>query len=470
MKGCCIMGLIKAFNGSAGGVLADQWKEYIYCDAMAEDMLVCKGKKRTSRRSSNKKGEENIISNGSVVAVNEGQCMIIVDQGKVTEICAEPGEFMYDTSTEPSIFYGGLGKGIADSFRTFGKRFGFGGDTGKDQRVYFFNTKEIVGNKYGTASPVPFRVVDRNIGLDIDIEIRCHGEYSYRITDPIRFYTNVCGNVADAYYRQSIDSQLKSELMTALQPAFAKISSMGIRYSSLPGHTMEIADALNEVLSQKWGELRGIRVYSFGVNSVTAPEEDERMIKELQRNAVYRDPSMAGATLVGAQAQAMQDAAKNQNAGAFMGFAGVGMAQGMGGMNAQNFYTMAAQQPSQQASASTDTWKCRCGVENTGKFCRECGSPKPASSASWRCVCGAENYGKFCLECGKAKPTDAKIGWNCACGAVNTGKFCAECGAPKPKDALNYKCDKCGWEPDDPTKPPRFCPECGDPFDEKDAI
>lgn len=464
------MGLIKAAIGAAGGILADQWKEYFYCDAIDADTLAVKGRKRVSGHSSNTKGTDNIISNGSVIAVADGQCMIIVDQGKVAELCAEPGEFVYDSSTEPSIFYGGLGKGILASFRAVGRRFTFGGDTGKDQRVYFFNTKEIVGNKYGTASPVPFRVVDHNIGLDIDIEIRCHGEYSYKIVDPILFYTNVCGNVTESYLRYSIDSQLKSELMTALQPAFAKISAMGIRYSALPGHTMEIADALNEVLSQKWGELRGIRVNSFGVNSVTAPEEDERMIKEMQRNAVYRDPRMAGATLVGAQAQAMQDAAKNTGAGgAFMGFAGMNMAAGAGGMNAQGFYGMAQQTPQNQP-VQQDGWTCSCGAQNSGKFCRECGRPKPAAGASWLCSCGAENYGKFCRECGKAKPDSVKVGWTCSCGAVNLGKFCAECGAKRPADALKYKCDKCGWEPKDPTKPPRFCPECGDLFDENDAV
>ncbi|MBQ7364696.1 MAG: SPFH domain-containing protein [Clostridia bacterium] len=461
------MGLIKAIAGATGGVLADQWKEYIYCDSLAADVLVAKGQKRTSRRSSNRKGEENIITNGSVIAVNEGQCMIIVDQGKVAELCAEPGEFVYDSSTEPSIFYGGLGKGILDSFKAIGRRFTFGGDTGKDQRVYFFNTKEIAGNKYGTASPIPFRVVDRNIGLDVDIEIRCHGEYSYKITDPILFYTNVCGNVQTAYMRQSIDSQLKSELMTALQPAFAKISSMGIRYSALPGHTMEIADALNEVLSKKWGELRGIRIYSFGVNSVTAPEEDEKMIKELQRNATYRDPRMAGATLVGAQAQAMQDAAKNPN-GAMMGFAGINMVQGVGGMNPQGFYAMGNTAPS--AQPDPNAWQCACGQSNTGKFCSGCGAKKPEVSASWTCSCGTENVGKFCQNCGAKKPEGTMLGWTCSCGTVNSGKFCQNCGAKKPSGALTYRCDKCGWEPNDPTKPPKFCPECGDLFDESDAI
>ena len=463
------MGLIKAFTGAVGGVTADQWREYFYCNSLGKDTLVAKGQKRVSGRSSNRKGDENIISNGSVIAVNEGQCMIIVDQGKVTELCAEAGEFLYDTSTEPSIFYGGLGRGILDSFKAIGKRFTFGGDTAKDQRVYFFNTKEIMGNKYGTPNPVPFRVVDRNVGLDVDIAIRCHGEYSYKITNPILFYTNVCGNVASVYDRSEIDGQLKSELMTALQPAFAKISDMGIRYSALPGHTAEMAAALNDVLSAKWSEMRGISIFSIGISSVTASEEDEKMIKELQRNAAYRNPTMAAATLVGAQAQAMQDAAKNTGgAGAFMGFAGMNMANAAGGMNARDLYAMGDKQQGQSAPASDpDAWKCACGTVNKGKFCLECGKPKPAPAGAWKCSCGAENSGKFCSQCGKAKPADT-AGWTCACGAVNKGKFCPECGKPKPKDAPLYRCDKCGWEPKDPTHPPKFCPECGDVFDDND--
>ncbi len=437
------MGLLKAGVGALGGVLADQWREYIYCESMESDILVVKGKKRTGKRSSNTKGDDNIISNGSIVAVNDGQCMIIVEQGKVAEICAEPGEFVYDNSTEPSIFYGGLGEGIKRTFSEIGKRFSFGGEPGKDQRVYFINTKEIIGNKYGTPSPVPFRVVDNNVGLDIDIAIRCHGEYSYKISNPILFYTNVCGNVDDEYTREKIDSQLKTELMTALQPAFAKISDMGIRYSALPGHTMELADALNNVLSSKWRDLRGIEVVSMGVSSVKASEEDEAMIKELQRNAAFRNPTMAAAHMVGAQAQAMQDAAKNEG-GAMTGFMGFGMAQNVGGTNAQTLFQMGQQQnaAAQPVAQQNDA----------------------ASSASWKCSCGAENTGKFCSECGAAKPENTV--WKCKCGAENTGKFCPNCGAAKPSGT--YKCSKCGWVPEDPSNPPKFCPECGDPFNDED--
>ena len=437
------MGLIKAALGAAGGVLSDQWKEYFYCDALPADVIAVKGRKRSTGRGSNN-GSDNIISNGSVIAIADGQCMIIVDQGKVVDICAEPGEYTYDLSTEPSVFYGDLSQTIPEVLKNIGKRFTFGGEAPKDQRVYFFNTKELMGNKYGTPSPVPFRVVDNNIGLDVDISIRCFGEYSYRVTNPILFYTNVCGNVDRAYTRDQIDSQLKSELLTALQPAFAKISEMGIRYSALPGHTAEMADALNEVLSKKWAELRGVEIVSFGVSSVKASDEDEQMIKDLQKSAVMRNPNMAAATLVGAQADAMRAAASNTG-GAAMAFMGMNMAQNAGGMNAQQLYTMGAQQQAAAAAQApaAQGWTCSCGhTGNTGKFCAECGSPKPADEA----------------------------GWTCACGAVNKGKFCSECGSPKPANAPLYKCDKCGWEPEDPANPPKFCPQCGDPFNEADIV
>ena len=437
------MGLIKAALGSVGSVLADQWKEYFYCDSMAANVLVTKGKKRTSSRNSNTKGSDNIISNGSVVAVNEGQCMMIVEQGKIAEFAAEAGEYTWNSSSEPTIFQGGL-EGLEGSWETLKRRFAFGGDTAKDQRVYFFNLKELVGNKYGTPAPIPFRVVDNNIGLDMDVSIRCNGEYSYKIADPMLFYKNVCGNVSQDYTRDQLDSQLKSEFLTALQPAFARISALGIRYSALPGHTMELAQAMNEVLSGKWGATRGLAIVAVGVNSVTASAEDEATIKELQKSAVFRNTNMAAAHMVQAQAEAMKTAAGNKN-GAMMGFMGMNMAQSAGGFNAASLFQMGQQQPAASAPAAPAA---------------------PAAGANtWKCSCGAVNTGKFCMECGASKPAD---GWVCSCGAVNKGKFCSECGAKKPASEPLYRCDKCGWEPEDPKHPPKFCPECGDKFDDED--
>lgn len=426
------MGLIKAALGSVSGVLSDQWREYFYCDSMDSSVLVRKGSKRIGSKSSNTKGSDNVISNGAVIAVNEGQCMMIVEQGQIVEFAAEAGEFTWNSSTESSIFYGGLGDGLIGSWENLKRRFTFGADTAKDQRVYFFNIKEILGNKYGTPAPIPFRVVDANIGLDMDVSIRCNGEYSYRISDPMLFYKNVCGNIAQDYTRSQLDSQLKSEFLTALQPAFGQISALGIRYSALPGHTMEIAQAMNDVLSSKWSGLRGISVVSVGVNSVTASTEDEATIKELQKSAVFRNTNMAAAHMVQAQAEAMKTAAANKN-GAMMGFMGMNMAQNAGGFNVNALFQTGQQ--AVPAAVPANSWKCKCGAVNTGKFCTECGSAQ---------------------------------GWVCSCGSISKGKFCPECGAKKPDKVPQYACDKCGWEPEDPKNPPKFCPECGDRFDSND--
>ncbi|MDR1605002.1 MAG: SPFH domain-containing protein [Gracilibacteraceae bacterium] len=396
------MGVIKAAIGAAGGVLADQWKDFFVCESLDADTLAAKGQKRVSRRSSNTRGEDNIITTGSGIIVADGQCMIIVDQGRVADVCAEPGEYTYDASTEPTVFCGNFHEGLRASVQNVKARFALGGSPGKDQRVYYFNMKEIIGNKYGTPNPVPFRVVDKNIGLDIDIAIRLHGEYSYRLVDPILFYTNVCGNVERVYHRSQLDGMLKTELLTALQPAFAKISELGVRYSALPGHTAEFAQALNEVLSPKWTQSRGIAVASIGVNSVTASEEDENMIKQLQKSAVMRNPAMAAAALIDAQADAMRAAAANDQ-GALTGFMGLSLAQQAGGANARDIFAL------QQSGSGTgdQTWRCGCGTENEGKFCVDCGQPRPAESA---------------------------------------------------------RCDKCGWTPAPGGKIPKFCPECGDKF------
>ena len=445
------MGLLKAGAGALGGVLADSWRDYFYCDALNADTLVVKGMKRTSDkgRSSNTKGESNIISDGSIIAVADGQYMIIVEQGAIVDACGEPGEFVFDSSSEPSLFFGDdkITDRIKTAFERVGGRFTFGGDTGKDQRVYYFNKKEIIGNKYGTATPVPFRVVDANIGLDVDISVRCNGEYSYKITDPLLFYKNVCGNVEEPYTRDKIDSQLKSELLTALQPAFAKISAMGVRYSAVPAHTTELADALNEVLSEKWADLRGIEVASFGVNAIAASEEDERMIKDLQKAAVMRDPAMAAANIAAAQSDAMRTAAANES-GAMAGFMGMGMANMAGGMNAGSLFNQQGGGGTPQSQYNVAAgggfatgngggngngeggWTCSCGAQNTGKFCSNCGSPKPAPAGSWTCSCGTENTGKFCSNCGSKRP-EADT-WTCSCGTQNTGAFCGNCGSKRP--------------------------------------
>ena len=439
------MGLIKAGIGALGSTFADQWKEFFYCDALPTDVLVRKGAKRISGRSSNTKGSDNVISNGSGIAVADGQCMIIVEQGKIVEICAEPGQFTYDSSTEPSLFAGSLGRSILDTFSTIGKRFTYGGDTGKDQRVYYINIKEIMGNKFGTPSPILFEVTNKRIGFYKTVNIRCNGVYSYFITNPLLFYTKVCGNVEYEYTRDQIDSTLKTEFVSQLQNAFGVLAAQELRPAQLPGKVNELRVAMNDALRHEWIESRGITVGNIALNPINLAEEDMKAISQMEDSMSYgSNGAMMAGRMMTSTANAMETAAGN-SAGAMTGFMGMGMAGGMmgGGFGAaQQFYAMGQQQQQsqQQAAPAADGWTCACGAVNTGKFCTECGAGKPAD------------------------------GWTCGCGAVNKGKFCSECGAKKPAGVPQYKCDKCGWQPEDPTKAPKFCPECGDPFDAGDIV
>ena len=490
------MGLIKAALGSVGGVLADQWKEYFYCEAMPVGVLVVKGQKRVSGRSSNTKGSDNIISNGSVIAVADGQCMCIVEQGKIVDVCAEPGEYTYDSSSEPSIFAGDFGTSLKEAFQVVGKRFTFGGEPANDQRVYYFNTREMVGNKFGTPSPVPFRVVDERAAIDIDVSVRCFGEYSFRLANPMVFYVSQAGNIRDSFdFKGSeLEGQMRAEFLSHLQPAFYQIGSSGIRYSEVVGHTRELTELMKKELMAEWLQDRGIEVRKVAISSITATEEDEKMLKEMQREAAY----MSADRRMAASATAMKTAAGN-SAGAAVGFMGMGMVNNMAAsqMQSELMYQQMQQQQAQQAAPAG--WACACGQQgNQGKFCQACGQPKPAPAEAWTCSCGATATGKFCPECGKAKPAPAEAwtcscgatvtgkfcpecgqpkpapvqdeGWTCSCGQVNKGKFCPNCGAKKPAGVPQYKCDKCGWEPEKGSTPPKFCPECGDPFDNGDII
>lgn len=444
------MGLIKAGLGAIGGTLADQWKEFFVCDSLNADTLVVKGNKKTSARSSNTKGSENVITTGSGIVVADGQCALIVEQGRVVEVVSEPGNYTFDSSLEPSIFAGNLGETVTKVFKEMMTRFTYGGDVAKDQRVYYVNTKEIMDNKYGTPSPIPFRLVDRNIGLDLDTTVRCNGVYSFKIVNPILFYTNVTGNVADEFTRDDLNQQFKTEIITNLQPALTKVSAKGIRYSELPMYATELTEELNKLMSEKWEDLRGIRIVSFAMNPLNIDKDVENMIRELQKSAVMRDVSMAAATLTSAQADAMRDAANN-SAGAMTGFMGFGMAQNAGGnMNTQNLYQMAEQQKqagqtSNQSAgnvgntSNVDTWTCQCGNSAVGKFCTECGTKKP-SLDTWACP---------------------------SCKKENRGKFCEDCGTKKP-ESNNLVCDKCGFTINNADPMPKFCPECGDIFDEND--
>lgn len=437
------MGLIKAALGAAQGVLADQWREFFYCESLENDVLVAKGSKRIGGRSSNTKGSDNIISNGSIIAVADGQCMIIVEQGKIVEVCAETGEFRYDSSTEPSIFAGNLGESIKASFSTFVKRFTFGGDTAKDQRVYYFNTKEIMDNKFGTPNPLMFDVVNKEIGMRRTVQVRCNGVYSYRISDPILFYTRVCGNVEREYRRSDIDNQLKTEFLDALQPAFAALSELQLRPAQIPAHTRELKQAMNDALKVEWAERRGITVQAIAMNPITLTEEDMKKVNQMEDAATMgSNPFMIAGRMTDATANAMEGAANNPN-GAMNGFVGMGMAMngGGGGFNAaQGFYNAGVQQQQQMQQQQMQQMQQQQMQPGYG------GQPQQQMQAQQ-------------AQAG---------GWTCTCGQLNQGKFCQNCGSKKPEGVPLYRCDKCGWQPADPHHPPKFCPECGDPFDDKD--
>ncbi len=407
------MGLIRAAMESVSGVLADQWKEYIYCDALPSDVLMRKGHKKTK---GGNKGDDNIITNGSGIAVADGQCMMIVEDGKIVEVCAEPGNFTYDASTEPSIFSGTLDEAIQTTFRMIGKRFSYGGDTGHDQRVYYFNTKELMDNKFGTPNPIPFRVVDERVNLDTDVDLRCSGVYSFRISDPLLFYTNVCGNVRDEFTKEDIETQLKTEFVNAMAPALGKVALMKIRPSELAAHYNEITQAMSEELDEKWSANRGLKLVSIALNPITLSTEDSERIKAAQTAAVYSDPGMGAGVMAQATAEAMKEAAGNAN-GAMTGFMGMGMAMNAGGTNMAGMYAQAQQNQGAPVAPA---------------------QPQPAVTAT---------------------------AWNCArCGTGNSGNFCTECGAPKP--AVIAPCSKCGYVPEDPNKLPKFCPQCGTKYGE----
>ena len=386
------MGLIKAALSSTFGVLSDQFKEYFYCESLSADVLVVKGQKRGGT------GNDNIISNGSIINVADGQCMIIVESGKVVDICAEPGEYTYDTSLEPSLFYGGtFSENISKVFDEMGKRFTFHGEAAHDQRIYYFNTKEITDNKFGTPSPIPFRVVDQRAGIDIDINLRLFGVYSYRITNPLLFYTNICSNITHSFTRGEIENQLRSELLSVLQPAFANISAKGIRYSEVPGHTTELTEILKTLLTDKWRDFRGIEIEEVAISSIKASEEDEAMLKEMQRAAAYTNPELALAYKISQEGKAVVDAANNAN-GAMNGFMGVNM---MGNMSNNSTVETLYKLNQEKNTNNADTWTCACGATNTGKFCSECGKAKPSNTCP-NCNHELEGNPKFCPNCGKA--------------------------------------------------------------------
>ena len=375
------MGLIQAFKGSVSGELANQWKELFVSDSMSADTLVKRAEHKVSGRSSNTKGDADVITKGSAIIVNEGQCAILVDSGKVIDVAAEAGAYEWEENGSASIFAGDFG----DIFKEFGRRFTFGGEKPVQQRVYFVNTKDIVGLKFGTPSPIPFRILDNNVGLDMDTTLKCNGNYSMRVSDPTQLYVSLAGNVKDEYTIEDIQDQLRATFIAALQPALGKLTNLGVRPSAIPSYTKEMSEAMGEELNSDWTNKYGLAITSVQILTTVIPDEDAATLKELQKTGAFRNQSMAGAALIGAQAEAMKNAASNPN-GAMMGFMGMNMAMQAGGANAQDLLN---------AGAATTGANQMAGAANGGA----------AAGNRWFCPnCGNENFGNFCVNCGTKRP------------------------------------------------------------------
>ncbi|HFI0113797.1 TPA: SPFH domain-containing protein [Streptococcus suis] len=317
------MGLIKATMDSVSGVFGDQWKEYFYCDSLPSTVLIKKG------LSTGTTHEDNIIANGSIIAVNHGQCALIIEDGEIIDIVSEPGQFIWDSSTSPCIFTGNLKDSVRESFREVYKRVQFHGTTAKDQRIYFINLKLIENNLFGTQSPIAFRFVDISINADFDLHIQCRGRFSYQIIDPIKFYSNIAGNVEDVYHSNDIFEQLRAEFMNSFGISLSSISSIGMRPSELLKYTNVIVNEMNSNMRESWANLRGIKLISIAFESINLPDEEQKMLTNLQEKRAYSAHDVALGHFNQARGDALKMAASNEN-GNILAFAGIDIAMNRG--------------------------------------------------------------------------------------------------------------------------------------------
>lgn len=422
------MGIIKATMSAIGGGFADQWLEVLEADDMGDNTLFTKGVKvrKNDKRNSNKKGTEDYISNGSVIHVYPNQFMMLVDGGKIVDFTAEEGYYKVDNAAAPSLFAGGFGASIKESF----SRVKFGGVPSTSQKAYFINLQEIKGIKFGTRNSISYF----DSFYNAELFLRAHGTYSIKVTDPIKFYTEVIPKNADRVDISAINEQYLNEFLEALGAAINSMSADGIRVSYVVSKSRELSRYMQNELDADWKELRGMEVLSVGLGGLSYDEKSREMIDMRNQGAMLGDASIREGYVQGAVARGMEAAGSNPN-GAAQAFMGMGM-----GMNAGGGFVGAASASNQAQmerdaakapAASANSWTCSCGQVNTGKFCSECGSPKPAPSGSWTCACGAVCTGKFCPECGSPRPAAE---WFCTeCGAKNeaSAKFCSECGKRK---------------------------------------
>lgn len=415
------MGLIKAAVSSVTGVFADSWKEVVEPDGMNENTLLVRGV--AVKKGSNKKGSADYISNGSVIHVYPNTVMLLLDGGRIVDYSAQEGYYEVNNSTAPSLFNGELGDAVKETWR----RFQFGGTPSQKQQVYYINTAEIKGIKFGTRNPVNYF----DNFYNAELFLRAHGTYSIKITDPIKFFTEFCKNGTARIDAGNLSEQLFNEFMDALQSAINQMSVDGVRISAITSKSRELSKYMADALDEDWRDLRGIEICSVGMASISYDDESKNLINMRNKGAMMSDPSVREGFVQASVAQGLENAGSNRGGagGAYMAM-GVGMNAGGGFMEAAsrtNAAQMAEQSRAAQAAQQAGGWKCSCGVMNTGNFCSGCGAKKPA--AEWKCSCGTVNSGNFCANCGAKKPD----GWVCSCGMANTGNFCSNCGNRKPE-------------------------------------
>lgn len=436
------MGIIKALAESVSGGFRDQWLEVVEPDGMGERTVLTSGVK--IRKGENRKGTDHTVSNGSVIHVYDNQFMMLVDGGKIVDYTAEPGYYTVDNSAMPSLFNGQFKDTLKESFQ----RIKYGGQTPTMQKVFYLNLQEIKGIKFGTRNPINYF----DCFYNAELFLRTHGTYSIKITDPFKFYQEAIPRNAGQVEIEDINEQYISEFLEALQSAINQMSADGVRISHVTSKARELGKYMADTLDDDWRQMRGMEIQAVGIAGLNYDEKSREMIDTRNEGAMLSDPVIREGYVQKNIAQGLRDAGSNAN-GAMAGFMGMGLGmQATGGMmgaaSATNLQQMQMQQPQQnqpqngtpvpsfvkeqQAAqeAKPAGWTCECGALNTGKFCSECGNPKPQAAESWICVCGTENTGNFCSECGNKRP-EAEGAWTCACGAVNTGKFCSECGSKR---------------------------------------
>lgn len=400
------MGIIKAATSTIGGGLADQWLEVIEPDNMSDSTVMTKGVKvrRNDKRGANRKGTEDVITDGSVIHVYPNMMMLLVDGGRIIDYTAEEGYYTVKNELAPSMLNGSLKDAISETF----DRFKFGGVTPQKQQVFYINLQEIKGIRFGTSSPLNYF----DNFYNAELFLRAHGNYSLRITDPILFYTNAIPKNKSQVDINDINEQYLAEFLTALQTAINKMSADGERISYVPSKSMELSKYMGTVLDDSWRELRGMEIVSVAVASISYTDDSVKLINMRNQGAMLGDPSIREGYVQGSVARGMESAGSNA-AGATTGFVGMGMGMNAGGGYLNQASQNNQQQMQQQAFAQTnaDHWDCpQCGTSNTGKFCSNCGTPKPTSdgpSLKMKCSdCGevidlANGIPKFCPNCGK---------------------------------------------------------------------